>query len=49
VARERLSDGVYATTYSNGQQIIVNYNRTPFNQGGLMVDPENAILREVEP
>lgn len=49
VARERLSDGVFATTYSNGQQIIVNYNRTPFNQGGLMVDPENAIIREVEP
>jgi hypothetical protein len=49
VARERLIDGVYATTYSNGQQIIVNYNRTPFNQGGLMVDPENAILRQVEP
>lgn len=49
VARERLSNGVFATTYSNGQQIIVNYNRTPFNQGGLTVDPENAIIREVDP
>jgi hypothetical protein len=49
IARETLGRGVYATTYSNGQQIIVNYNRSPFTQGSLTVDPENAIIREVEP
>jgi hypothetical protein len=49
VARETLSRGVVATTYSNGQQIVVNYNSAPFSDGSLMVDPENAIIREVEP
>jgi hypothetical protein len=48
VAREMLSRGVYATTYSNGMQIVVNYNSAPYTQGGLVVDPEDAIIREVE-
>lgn len=48
VARETLATGVVATTYSNGQQIIVNYNRTPFMEGDLTVEPENALIREVE-
>ena len=49
VARETLSSGVVATTYSNGRQIVVNYNSAPFSDGSLIVDPENAIIREVEP
>ena len=48
VARETLSSGVVATTYSNGKQIVVNYNSAPFTDGSLSVDPENAIIREVE-
>jgi hypothetical protein len=48
VAREMLSRGVYATTYSNGMQIVVNYNSAPYTDGSLVVDPEEAIIREVE-
>lgn len=49
VAREVLITGVVATTYSNGYQIIVNYNNTPFSEGDLMVNGKDAIIREVEP
>lgn len=49
VAREALGNGVFATTYSNGKQIVVNYGSTPFADGSLIVEPQNAILREVEP
>jgi hypothetical protein len=49
VARETLRSGVVATTYSNGQQIVVNYNSAPFSEGGLRVGPEDAIIREVAP
>jgi hypothetical protein len=49
VARQSLGSGVFATTYSNGQQIVVNYNTAPFTSGSLFVDARNAIIREVEP
>jgi hypothetical protein len=49
VSRETLTSGVYATTYSNGQQIVVNYSSNPYTEGSLFVEPENAIIREVEP
>lgn len=48
VARETLAQGVIATTYSNGRQIIVNYSDLPFTEGSIFVSPENAIIREVE-
>lgn len=49
VARDVLADGVVATTYANGKQIIVNYNDTPFSAGRLLVDGKDAIIREVIP
>ncbi|MBK8986580.1 MAG: hypothetical protein IPM39_10945 [Chloroflexi bacterium] len=47
VARQPLAEGVWATSYSNGRQIIVNYNAAPFSQGDLVVAGEDAIVREV--
>lgn len=49
VARERLAEGVFATTYSNGRQIIVNYNEGPFTADGFTVGGRDAILREMVP
>jgi hypothetical protein len=38
-----------ATTYSNGQQIIVNYGSQPFRAGTTVVNGQDAILREAVP
>ncbi len=49
VARQALADGVTATTYSNGKQIIVNYNSTPFSANGLTVNGLDAVVTEGAP
>jgi hypothetical protein len=49
VARQVLADGVVATTYENGKQIIVNYNDTPFSYRGVTVGSKDAVIREVVP
>ncbi|MEW5987894.1 MAG: DUF5696 domain-containing protein [Chloroflexota bacterium] len=49
VGRQTLAAGVMATTYSNGQQIIVNFNDTPFSDGDGVVNSQDAIIREVLP
>lgn len=49
VARVMLREGVAATTYEDGQQIIVNYNEAPFTVDGVVIDGKDAILREVAP
>jgi hypothetical protein len=48
-ARQLLAPGVVATTYSNGKQIIVNYNNRPFEAEGLMVEGQDAVVTEVRP
>lgn len=49
IARERLADGVVATTYANGQQIVVNYTAQPYQDGDLIVKARDAVIREVQP
>lgn len=49
VARQELVPGVFAITYSNGKQIIVNYNDTPFTDGDLVVKGKDAVIWEVTP
>jgi hypothetical protein len=46
VAHEKLEDGVFATTYANGRQIIVNYTDSPFVRSGITVEANNALLLE---
>ena len=48
-ARQMLATGVYATTYSNGKQVIVNYNRNAYQGDGVTVNAQDALLREVRP
>lgn len=48
-ARQALATGVYATTYSNGKQVIVNYNSSAYQGDGVTVDAQDALLREVRP
>lgn len=49
IGRDQLAEGVFATRYSNGHQIIVNYNAAAFRQGDLLVAGEDAILLEATP
>lgn len=49
VNHQQLAEGVFATTYANGRQIIVNYTGQPFERDGLTVEPENAALVEALP
>jgi hypothetical protein len=49
VAREVLQQGVVATTYSNGKQILVNYNEVPFREGALVLESKDALIREATP
>lgn len=48
-ARDKLAEGVFATTYANGLQIVVNYTNRPFSSGSLAVDAKDAILRQAQP
>lgn len=45
IARQVLADGIIATTYGNGKQIIVNYTDQPFTIGNLTVNPQDAGIR----
>ncbi|MDU0330320.1 DUF5696 domain-containing protein [Paenibacillus sp. 3LSP] len=38
---EKLTDGVYKTVYGNGNYVIVNYNRTPVEAGGVRIEAES--------
>jgi hypothetical protein len=49
VARQKLAEGVYATTYANGRQIIVNYTEHPFVRDGINVEAKDATLVESTP
>lgn len=49
IARAALAEGVIATTYANGQQILVNYTESPFTVEGLVVNAQDAVIREVAP
>ncbi|MFN3982114.1 MAG: DUF5696 domain-containing protein, partial [Caldilinea sp.] len=49
VARRRLAQGVFVTTYANGRQIVVNYTERPFTYQGVTVEARNAFLLESAP
>ncbi len=43
-SHEKIAEGVFLTTYSDGSKIVSNYNKTPFNYEGKTVEPINYIL-----
>ncbi|MEN4011237.1 MAG: DUF5696 domain-containing protein [Bellilinea sp.] len=49
VSRQNLAEGVFATTYANGKQIVVNYTSQPFQYKGFTVQARNAALVENVP
>jgi hypothetical protein len=49
VDRQVLEEGVVATTYSNGKQILVNYTDEPFVNDDIVVNRKDAVIREVAP
>lgn len=49
IAHEQLAEGIFATTYANQRQIIVNYTEQPFDYGGVTVEARDARLLEVRP
>ena len=36
---EKVADGVYRTTYSNGQSVVVNYNGKSVEVDGVSIPP----------
>jgi hypothetical protein len=48
IDHKTLAEGVYATTYANGRQIIVNYTELPFVYAETTVEAKNALLLENE-
>jgi hypothetical protein len=49
ISRQELAEGVTATTYGNGKQIIVNYTDQPFRVNGTVVNSRDAAIVEVTP
>jgi hypothetical protein len=49
MGHEEISPDVFATTYDNGKQIIVNYRDHPFTVYGITINAQDAVLREVTP
>lgn len=45
ISHEKLADGVYKTTYADGTEVYVNYNKTPYKVGGLTVGAGNFAVR----
>lgn len=46
IDHRQLAPGVFATTYANGKQIIVNYTDRPFVRNGVTVEAKDALLLE---
>jgi hypothetical protein len=46
VAHSQLAADVFATTYANDRQIIVNYTDAPYTHGSVTVGAKNALLVE---
>lgn len=49
IARRKLADGVFATTYANGKQIVVNYTDRPFAYAQRSIGAKSAALVENVP
>ncbi|HAF47866.1 MAG TPA: hypothetical protein DCL08_01330 [Anaerolineaceae bacterium] len=49
VARDVLAQGVVATSYENGKQIIVNYTTKPYEFAGVAIEGKDALVLEVNP
>jgi hypothetical protein len=49
VARRRLAEGVYATTYESGRTVVVNYGERAFALQGRTVPAKDAALWEAAP
>ncbi|KUK46654.1 MAG: hypothetical protein XD73_0472 [Anaerolinea thermophila] len=49
VARDVIAQGVVATSYENGKQIIVNYTTKPYEVAGVAIEGKDALVLEVNP
>lgn len=49
VSRDVLAPGVVATTYDNGKRIVVNYTESPFDEKGVTINAQDAVITEVQP
>lgn len=49
IARQKLAQGVYATTYANGKTILVNYTTSPFSSDKVTIAAKNAMILENTP
>jgi hypothetical protein len=43
---DKLAEGVYCSTYSDGTRVVVNYNKEPYIYEGVEVAGENYIIKK---
>ena len=43
---DKLAEGVYCSTYSDGTRVVVNYNKEPYTFEGIEVASENYIIKK---
>jgi hypothetical protein len=43
---DKLAEGVYCSTYSDGTRVVVNYNKDPYTFEGIEVASENYIIKK---
>ena len=44
VYHSKIAEGVFKTDFGNGESIISNYNKTPFNYKGTQVPAKDFII-----
>ena len=43
---DKLAEGIYCSTYSDGTRVVVNYNKEPYTFEGVEVASENYIIKK---
>jgi hypothetical protein len=43
---DKLAEGIYCSTYSDGTRVVVNYNKEPYTFEGIEVASENYIIKK---
>ena len=41
---DKIAEGVYCSTYSDGTRVVINYGKEPYTFEGRVVEAENFII-----
>ena len=43
---DKLAEGIYCSTYSDGSRVVVNYTKEPYTFEGVEVAPEYYVIKK---